>query len=154
MARGLATIRRGPDDRLIYFLIRGTDFTDISATAHAANMRVTVPDKVNEKEQAMIDKMSTVSKAEFDRVYGKERVNDHRKDFAEFETAGKEVKNADLKKFIDGTVPGPSGYDPEVRSSETVAQLRTTARRFAYPAAHFGEKQGVILPEPFAKERT
>ena len=71
----------------------------------AANMGVTVPDKVNAKEQAMIDKLSAMSGAAFDKAYVKEMVNDHKKDIAEFETAGKEVKNADLKKFIDDTVP-------------------------------------------------
>ena len=71
----------------------------------AANMGVTIPDKVNAKEQAMIDKMSAMSGAAFDKVYVKEMVNDHRKDIAAFETAGKQVKNADLKKFIDSTVP-------------------------------------------------
>ena len=53
----------------------------------------------------MIDKMSAMSGAAFDKVYVKEMVNDHRKDISEFETAGKQVKNADLKKFIDSTVP-------------------------------------------------
>ena len=71
----------------------------------AANMGVTIPDKVNAKEQAMIDKLSAMSGSEFDKAYVKEMVNDHKKDIAEFETAGKEVKNADLKKFIDDTVP-------------------------------------------------
>jgi putative membrane protein len=71
----------------------------------AANLGVRIPDKVNAKEQAMIDKMSAMSEAAFDKAYVKEMVSDHRKDIAEFETAGKEVKNADLKKFIDDTVP-------------------------------------------------
>jgi putative membrane protein len=71
----------------------------------AANLGVTVPDKVNAKEQAMIDKLSAMSGAAFDKAYAKEMVNDHKKDIAEFETADKEVKNADLKKFIDDTVP-------------------------------------------------
>src|SRR6266550_1097470 len=67
----------------------------------AAKLGVTVPNKGH----AMIDKMSAMSGATFDKAYVKEMVNDHRKDIAEFETAGKEVKNADLKKFIDDTVP-------------------------------------------------
>ena len=71
----------------------------------AANLGVTVPDKVNAKEQAMIDKLSAMSGPAFDKAYVKEMVNDHKKDIAEFETADKEVKNADLKKFIDDTVP-------------------------------------------------
>jgi putative membrane protein len=71
----------------------------------AAKIGVAVPGKVNAKHQAMIDKMSAMSGPAFDKAYVKEMVNDHKKTIAELETAGKEVKNADLKKFIDDTVP-------------------------------------------------
>src|ERR1700749_27612 len=42
----------------------------------AANMGVTVPDKVNAKQQSMIDKISAMSGAAFDKAYVKEMVND------------------------------------------------------------------------------
>ena len=42
----------------------------------AANMGVTVPSKVNAKEQAMIDKLSAMSGPAFDKAYVKEMVND------------------------------------------------------------------------------
>ena len=45
----------------------------------AANMGVTVPNKVNAKEQAMIDRISAMSRAAFDKAYVKEMVNDHRR---------------------------------------------------------------------------
>ncbi len=71
----------------------------------AGKMNVEVPAKVNAKHQAMIDKMSSMSGAAFDKAYVKAMVKDHKKDIAEFEAASKSVKNEDLKKFIDDAVP-------------------------------------------------
>ncbi len=70
----------------------------------ASKMNVDVPDKVNAKHQAMIDKFSKMSGESFDAAYVKAMVKDHQKDIAEFESAKGEVKNEDLKKFIDDTV--------------------------------------------------
>jgi putative membrane protein len=71
----------------------------------AGKLGVEVPAKVDAKHQAKIDKMSAMSGAAFDSAYVKEMVADHEKDIAEFENAAKEVTNADLKKFIEETVP-------------------------------------------------
>jgi putative membrane protein len=71
----------------------------------ASKMNVEVPDKVNAKHQATIDKLSKMSGESFDKAYVKEMVKDHEKDIAEFEKAQGEVKNEDLKKFISDTVP-------------------------------------------------
>lgn len=71
----------------------------------AAKMNIEVPDKVNAKHQATIDKFSKMSADSFDAAYVKEMIKDHKKDIAEFEEAQGEVKNEDLKKFINDTVP-------------------------------------------------
>jgi putative membrane protein len=71
----------------------------------ASTLKVTVPDKVSPKHKATIDRLSKKSGATFDTAYVKEMVADHEKDIAEFEKAKGEVKNEDLKKFIDDTVP-------------------------------------------------
>jgi putative membrane protein len=71
----------------------------------AAKMNAEVPDKVNAKHQAMIDKFSKMSGESFDTAYVKAMVKDHEKDIAEFEKAQGEVKNEDLKKFISDTIP-------------------------------------------------
>ncbi len=72
----------------------------------ASNLGVTVPDKVDSKHQAMIDKFSKMSAGDaFDKAYVKDMVKDHEMDISEFEKAEKEVKNADLKSFIEKTVP-------------------------------------------------
>jgi putative membrane protein len=71
----------------------------------AGKMNVTVPEKVDAKHQAMIAKMSALSGAAFDKAYVKGMVKAHQEDIALFESADKEVKNEDLKKFIENTLP-------------------------------------------------
>jgi putative membrane protein len=71
----------------------------------AAKMSVEVPEKVDAKHQMLIDKMSAMSGAAFDKAYVKEMIKAHEKDIADFEKAEKELKNADLKKFIEETLP-------------------------------------------------
>jgi putative membrane protein len=71
----------------------------------AGKMNVTVPEKVDAKHQAMIAKMSALSGAAFDKAYVKGMVKAHKEDIALFESADKEVKNEDLKKFIGNTIP-------------------------------------------------
>jgi putative membrane protein len=71
----------------------------------AGKMGVTIPDSLDSMHQAMVDKMSKLSGAEFDKAYVKDMVKDHEKDIAEFDRAKSMVKNDDLKKFIDDSVP-------------------------------------------------
>jgi len=76
----------------------------------AGKMNVTVPDKVSAAHQAKIDKMSKMSGDAFDAAYFKGMVEDHEKTAADFEKASGTVKNADLKKFIDDTLPVIKGH--------------------------------------------
>lgn len=71
----------------------------------AGKMNAKVPGKLNAKHKGMVDQLSALSGAEFDKAYVKAMIKDHEQDIAEFEKASKEVKNADLKKFIDNTIP-------------------------------------------------
>jgi putative membrane protein len=71
----------------------------------ASKMNVTVPEKVDAKHQATIAKMSALSGAAFDKAYVKGMLKAHKEDIALFESADKEVKNEDLKKFIENTIP-------------------------------------------------
>jgi putative membrane protein len=71
----------------------------------AGKMEVMLPDKVSAEHQAKIDKMSKMSGDAFDTAYIKGMVEDHEKTVADFEKASAMVKNADLKKFVDETLP-------------------------------------------------
>lgn len=71
----------------------------------AAKMSVEVPATLSEKHQAKAKKMSAMSGAAFDKAYVAGMIQAHETDIAAFEKAAKEVKNADLKEFIEETVP-------------------------------------------------
>jgi putative membrane protein len=71
----------------------------------AGKMNVMVPEKVDPKHQATIEKMSALTGAAFDKAYVKGMVKAHKEDITLFESADKEVKNEDLKKFIENTLP-------------------------------------------------
>lgn len=76
----------------------------------AGKMDVKIPADLNAKHQAMVDKFSKLSGAEFDKAYVPAMVKDHKKDIAEFEKAGETVKNADLKKFTEDNLPTLKGH--------------------------------------------
>jgi putative membrane protein len=76
----------------------------------AGKMNVMVPEKVDAKHQAMITKMSALSGTAFDKAYVNGMVKAHKEDIALFESADKEVKNEDLKKFIENTIPIMKGH--------------------------------------------
>ena len=71
----------------------------------AGKMNVMVPDKLDAKHQAMITKMQALSGPAFDKAYVNGMVKAHKEDIALFENADKEVKNEDLKAFIEKTIP-------------------------------------------------
>ncbi|MGI8891075.1 MAG: DUF4142 domain-containing protein [Chthoniobacterales bacterium] len=76
----------------------------------AAKLNVEVPSKISAKHHAAMEKMSAMSGANFDKAYVKDMVKDHEADIAEFEKAQKEVKNEDLKKFIDNSIETMKGH--------------------------------------------
>jgi putative membrane protein len=71
----------------------------------AGKMNVQLPSTISKKHKMVMDKLSALSGAAFDTAYVKEMVKDHKMDVAEFEKADKEVKNPDLKSFIDDSLP-------------------------------------------------
>ena len=81
----------------------------------AAKMNVTLPSGVSAQHHAMIEKMASMSGADFDKAYVAAMVTDHEKDIAEFEKADKEVKNPALKKFIEDALPMMKDHLEEIK---------------------------------------
>ncbi len=71
----------------------------------AGKMNVTLPASVSAKHKAMIDRMAGLSGADFDNAYVPAMVKAHQMDIAAFEKADGMVKNEELKKFIEDSVP-------------------------------------------------
>ena len=73
--------------------------------AVAAKIGATVPAKLNKKHQEMVDEMTSMSGAAFDKHYVAGMVKDHEKTIADFEMEAKDGENADLKAFAEKTLP-------------------------------------------------
>lgn len=73
--------------------------------ALAKSKNITLPDSVsNDKKQAMMD-LSQKSGADFDKAYVDMMVDGHQKTIALFEDESKNGKDADIKAFVDKTLP-------------------------------------------------
>ncbi len=66
---------------------------------------LTVPDSLNAKDQALYDRLSKLSGAQFDRAYITAMVKDHQEDVAEFRKVSKTAKDSDIKTFATDTLP-------------------------------------------------
>ena len=70
----------------------------------AANKGVKLDDKAP-KKHSMMDRLSRLQGADFDREYVKEMVKDHKKDVAEFRRMHSGAVDPNLKAWIDKTLP-------------------------------------------------
>jgi putative membrane protein len=61
--------------------------------------------KEHAKHHQTLDKLRSQSGAEFDKEFVKLAIKDHKKDIAEFEKCRNDVTDADVKAFIDQTLP-------------------------------------------------
>ncbi len=71
----------------------------------ASQKGATVPMNMDSSDQKMIDNLSSLSGAEFDRVCVKDAVDAHEKAIKDFKTASEECKDPDLKAFAQKTLP-------------------------------------------------
>ncbi len=71
----------------------------------AAGKNMTLPSAPNAKDQAVIDKMSKLSGAAFDKAYVKDMVADHNKDVAAFTKEADSGSDSDIKGFAGKTLP-------------------------------------------------
>ena len=75
----------------------------LKAVAKAAN--IPLPDKLDEKHQAHIDRFKDYKGENFDGDFLKHQVDDHQKAVALFTQASKDAKNAQVKDFASKTLP-------------------------------------------------
>jgi putative membrane protein len=73
--------------------------------ALAAQKGVTFPDSLDAKHQGMVDKMAALTGSEFDDAYIAGMIEDHKMDAKEFKAESAETKDADIKSFVDKSIP-------------------------------------------------
>jgi putative membrane protein len=76
---------------------------ELMALAKVKN--ITLPDSVNADSKKVWTDLSKKSGADFDKAYVSIMVDDHKKTVDMFESESKSLKDADLKGFVDKTLP-------------------------------------------------
>ncbi|HZS40564.1 MAG TPA: DUF4142 domain-containing protein [Polyangia bacterium] len=77
----------------------------------AAKKGVTVPSRLSPEDQALYDRLSRLSGAEFDRAYLDAMAKDHDQDVAEFKKQANEAQDPELKAFARGALPTLEEHD-------------------------------------------
>jgi len=73
--------------------------------ALAAQKGVTLPDGLDAKHQAMVDKMSALTGTKFDDAYIAGMIKAHTKDAKAFKAESAATSDADIKIFLDKSIP-------------------------------------------------
>jgi putative membrane protein len=76
----------------------------------AAQKGVSLPGSLDGKHQAMVDKMAALTGSEFDNAYIAGMIKDHKMDAKEFKAESAETKDADIKSFVDKSIPVVDGH--------------------------------------------
>lgn len=84
--------------------------------ALAKMKNITLPDSINEDSKKVWADLSKKSGSEFDKAYVDVMVKDHDKTVSMFEDASKNVKDADLKAFVDKTLPTLKSHQAHIKA--------------------------------------
>jgi putative membrane protein len=71
----------------------------------ATTEQVTLPTALDQKDQALKDRLEKLSGSAFDRAYMNAMVKDHRQDVAAFRSESKRAKAADVRQYASSTLP-------------------------------------------------
>jgi len=71
----------------------------------ASQKGLTLPDKLNAKDQATKARLEKLSGKQFDQAYMRDMVKDHTKDVNEFQHEANNAKDPDVKSFAQSTLP-------------------------------------------------
>ena len=82
----------------------------------AASKNITLPSAPNEEKQKAAADLGAKSGTDFDKAYISQMKKDHNETVKLFEDAQKEVKDAELKAFIDKTLPVIKAHAEHVKS--------------------------------------
>ncbi len=80
---------------------------------------MTLPGDVNQKQQAMYDRLSKLSGAEFDKQYVKSMVMDHVEDVKDFKKETNTGKDEKVKSFASQTLPVIQGHLDKIKSIQS-----------------------------------
>lgn len=73
--------------------------------AMAKKKNIDLPTSLDAKHQAVVDRLSKLSGAEFDKAYSSEMLKDHQLDVKEFQKQANSSTDADVKSFASKNLP-------------------------------------------------
>jgi putative membrane protein len=73
--------------------------------ALAAKEGVTLPDSLDAKHQGMVDKLAALTGSAFDDAYVAAMIKGHKKDAKAFKAESSATQDADIKSFLDKSIP-------------------------------------------------
>ncbi len=76
---------------------------ELMALAQLKN--ITLPGTVSEEKQSTMDDLTKKAGSDFDKAYVEQMIDDHKKTISMYEDASKNLKDVDLKAFVDGKLP-------------------------------------------------
>ena len=113
----------------------------------ARSKGIDVSNTLDVTHQAMRDRLSGLSGADFDRAYMSEMVRDHTEDIALFERAAQTATDADIKAYAARSLPMLREHLALARQVNSEVALGPTAVPAAIPAAVVGPWcQGAYAP--------
>lgn len=80
---------------------------------------MTLPGDVNQKQQAMYDRLSKLSGADFDKQYVKSMVMDHQEDVKDFQKEANSGKDEKIKSFASQTLPTLQQHLDKIKSIQS-----------------------------------
>jgi|SRR5579864_76088 len=92
----------------------------------ASKKGVTLPDKLNAKDEATKDRLDKLSGKQFDEAYMRDMVTDHKKDVSEFKREEKMAKDPDVKSFAQNTTPT---LESHLQEAEKIAPKGMASKR-------------------------
>ena len=78
---------------------------NVDLKALAAQKGVTLPDSLDAKHQGMVDKMAALTGSGFDDAYINGMIKAHQKDAKAFKAESAATQDADIKSFLDKSIP-------------------------------------------------
>jgi putative membrane protein len=82
----------------------------------AKKKNIDLPTALDAKHQAVVDRLSKLSGAEFDRAYSTEMVKDHTEDVKEFQKQANSATDPDVKSFASNNLPTLQEHLKEARN--------------------------------------
>lgn len=79
--------------------------SELKGLLQTKKINVTIPDAPNSSQQAMLDKLTTLNGAEFDKQYRQDQTSAHKEAVSAFQRYAKSGDNPDLKQWAEKTAP-------------------------------------------------